>query len=134
MRLISKQARLQISRRGAVLGVGVSGLVTAGTSAQIRLLLAPMMQTAMSVWIDYTKAAVAVTDLELQEMVLPIAAGARSIPMAWAVADEGAAELWSRQVVRLAFHGQRRFVALGVDAAVRWAEQEAAQAIPPATR
>lgn len=134
MRLIAKQARLQISSRGAVLGVGVSGLVTAGTIKQIRRLLAPMMPMARASWIDYTKAAIAVTDLDLQWLALPIAAGATSIPTAWAVADEGTAELWSRQVVRLALHGHRRFVARGVDAAARWAQQEAALATLPERR
>lgn len=134
MQLIAKQARLQVSSRGAVLSVGVSGLVTARTIEEIRLFLAPMMPSAGAVWIDYTRAAIAVTDLELQGLVSPIAAGARSVPMAWAVADEGTAELWSRQALRLALHGHHRFVGLGVDEAARWAEQEAAQARLPAAR
>ena len=134
MRIYAKQARLQVSARRGVLSVGVSGLVTAGTIEQIRLMLAPIAPQAGAVWIDYTRAAIAVTDLELQGLATPIAAGARSIPMAWAVSDDGTAELWARQSLRLALHGHRRFVAMGVDQAAAWAAREIALGPMPAGR
>lgn len=134
MRLIANQARLHVRSRGAVLSVGVSGLVTARSIEDIRLLLAPMSHRAGAIWIDYTKSVIAVTDLELQGLAIPPAAGGRSVPMAWAVGDEGTAELWARQSLRLALHGHRRFVALGADEAARWAARELALAPVPAGR
>lgn len=134
MRLATKQARLQINSRDDVLSVRVSGLVTVSTIDEIRLFLAPMAERAAAIWVDYTASVVAVTDLELQSLVSPIARGARSIPMAWAAPDTGTVELWGRQSLRLALHGHRRFVAGGIDAAARWAHQQALLAPVPAAR
>lgn len=125
MRLAARQARLQISNRGPVLSVQVSGLVTTRTIDQIRLHLAPMAALAGAVWVDYTASVVAVSDLELAGLVTPIAASAKPVPMAWAVADTGTAALWQRQVLRLAFAGQRRFVSCGQDGAAQWAQEQA---------
>lgn len=129
MRLEAKQARLRISNRGAVLSVHVTGLVTTSTIDQIRRHLTPMAARAGAVWVDYTRSVVAVSDLELSGLVAPIAAGDRSIPMAWAVSDTGIAELWQGQVLRLALVGQRRFVSCGLDGAAEWAQTQARLAL-----
>ena len=134
MQLFAKQARLQVSSRGRVLSVEVSGLVTARTIEEIRVLVAPMLPLVGAAWFDYTRSAIAVTDLELQGLVAPITSGMKSTPMAWAVSDEGTEALWSRQSLRLALHGHRRFVGGGVDAAAAWAEQQAKMAPAPAAR
>lgn len=125
MRLAAKEARLRISNRGPVLSVQVSGLVTVATIEEIRLHLAPLVERAGAVWVDYTTSVVAASDLELAGLVRPIALGARATPMAWAVADTGTAALWQRQVLRLAFAGQRRFVSCGQDGAAQWAQEQA---------
>ena len=125
MRLEAKQARLQISNRGPVLSVQVTGLVTVRTIDQIRMHLAPMAAKAGALWVDYTRSVVVVSDLELCGLVAPIATGIKPIPMAWAVSDTGIAELWQRQVLRLALVGQRRFVSCGLDGAAEWAQAQA---------
>ena len=84
-----------------------------------------MAALAGAVWVDYTASVVAVSDLELAGLVTPIAASAKPVPMAWAVADTGTAALWQRQVLRLAFAGQRRFVSCGQDGAAQWAQEQA---------
>ena len=119
---------------GQVLTVVVSGLVTAGTIDLIRQTIAPHAAGVGAVWVDYTRSAIVVSDLELQGLVAPIAAGSRSVPMAWAVADDGVAELWSRQALRLALLGHRRFVGRGQAAADLWAQQQAILAPGPLAR
>lgn len=134
MKINAEQARLRLRGDGLVLSVSVSGLVTAGTIDLIRQRISPYASSAGAVWLDYTRAAIAVSDLELQGLVAPIAAGCRSVPMAWAVADDGVAELWSRQALRLALLGHRRFVGRGLAAADLWAQQQALLAPGPAAR
>jgi len=134
VRVKAEQARLLLRGDGRVLSVAVSGLVTARTIDAIRQVIAPYAASAGAVWVDYTRSAIAVSDLELQGLVAPIAAGSRSVPMAWAVADDGVAELWSRQALRLALFGHRRFVGRGLAAADLWAQQQALLAPGPAVR
>lgn len=133
MRLSSKQACLHISGQQSVLFVHVSGLVTAATVDEIRLVLAPVLRGAAAVVVDYTRSLAAASDLDLLGPSAPSARGVRSIPMAWAFADTGTATLWALQSFRLALLGHRRFAAGGIDAAAQWAHQQARLAPLPAS-
>lgn len=120
------QARVTL--RGATAGVvaiSVTGLVVVSTIEALRHFLAPVVAGASAVWIDYTGAAIAVSDSELRGIAGPVPPGTRSMPMAWAVADGGVAELWSRQALRFALAGQRRFVSVGPAGAHQWAHDQA---------
>lgn len=130
MKLTAAHARLSMHAQDDVLMVSVTGLVTVKALEEIRRHIAPAANQGGAVWFDYRRSAIAVTDLELQSLVTPIARGTRSIPMAWVVADASVAELWARQTLRLALAGHRRYVACDPAAAMRWAKEQAMLALP----
>ena len=134
MRVAVGQAKIELHGHGRVLLVTATGLVTASAIEAIRRAVAPHAASAGAVCVDYTRTVVAVSDQELQALVAPIAAGHKSVPMSWAVAADGVADLWGRQSLRLALLGHRRFVGLGLDVAADWAHRQALLATMPAMR
>lgn len=119
-------ARLKAAAVGAVFVVACTGLVTAQTVRNIRRwIVAETPADAGAVLLDYRACVVAMTDAELHDLASPARPLSPPIPLAWLVRDEQTAELWRRQVLRLALTGQRRFVSRLPEEAFSWATEQA---------
>lgn len=118
--------RLKAVAVGAVFVVACTGLLTAQTVRNIRRWVVAETPTQVgAVLLDYRGCVVAMTDAELHDLATPTQPASPPIPLAWLVADEQTAELWRRQVLRLALTGQRRFVSCVPEAAFSWATEQA---------
>lgn len=111
--------------------VTCSGLVTARTVKAIRTWLAAAMPAdARAAVIDYRACCLVITDDEMQGLARPDRPLSPPAPLAWVVADEATADLWRRQVLRLAMSGQRRYVSRDPMQAFAWAQAQAQLAQP----
>lgn len=119
-------ARIGVVATGAVLVAVVTGLVTGPTIRDVRRALARMQARSSAVVVDYSRAAVAVTECDLA--ALSISAPACSAPIAWVVPTQEIADNWRRQALRLALVGLRRYVTCDPEDAARWARQQASLA------
>lgn len=120
------EARLDHALAHGVYVVTCSGLVTAQTVTAIRAWLAQAMPgTARAAVIDYRACVVAVTEDDLQRLAVPGRSPSPSAPLAWVVPNDTTAEVWRRQVLRLAMSGQRRYVSCDPVQAHAWAIAQA---------
>lgn len=127
--------RLTVSHGDGVCYVSCVGLLTAGAIAGIRMWAVAAFPAGVgAVVMDYRRCVIAVTDAQLQALSGPGPAASPSVPLAWLVGDEATAELWRRQVLRLALRGQRRFATCQPEAALAWAEAQARLGLVAAQR
>ena len=112
---------------GDVLAVSAVGLVTVDVVRGIREWMLGQAADAKAIAVDYTGAALALTDADLDSLAAAGGLRRTGLPMAWAVADADTAALWRRQIVRYAFRGQRRHVTQCFASALAWASAQAIQ-------
>lgn len=118
--------RLKATVLDGVFCVRCAGLLTAATVRAIRLWVGPATPVESgAVLMDYRACVIAITDDELQRLARPGLPLSPPMPLAWLVGDEKTAELWRRQVLRLALTGQRRFVSCVPEVALAWASEQA---------
>lgn len=128
-------ARLKTTAIDRVFVVECRGLLTAQTVRNIRRWVPGVLPPdAGAVVLDYRACVIAITDTELQALATPTKPLSPPIPLAWVVADEATAELWRRQVLRLALAGQRRFVSCLPEVGYAWAAEQARLAQSAAPR
>lgn len=124
--------RLVTHSTGGVLVGVVTGVVTATGIAEIRVMLAERCRGERAIFLDYIRAAIAVTEGELAALHARAAPSmVLGTPIAWAVPDEEIAAMWRRQVLRFALSGRRRFVSTDAAAALAWAEKEVCLSAAP---
>jgi len=127
-----KRADVSALSDGRVLLVRVRGVVTLTSIRAVRSAISDRTEGVSAAVLDYSKAAVAITEDDLRALSPPPAHD--DVPAAWVVPTAEIAESWRRQALRFALCGLRRFVCCDPDEAVRWARQQAELAALPGSR
>ena len=114
--------------RDGVLYARAAGLVTAQGIGAIRDRLAPALVDLSVVCLDYSRAALAVTEAGLDALFRAARPGPSALVMAWVVPDAETADVWRRQAARFALAGVARFATHRADEAQAWVRDQARRA------
>lgn len=118
--------RLSPQLVGRVLVVACCGLLTAQTIRGVRRWVGSDLPAECgAVVMDYRRCAIAITECELEALASAKPPLSPPMPLAWVVGDPETAKPWNRQVLRLAFSGQRRFASCQFELAFSWATEQA---------
>ena len=107
------------------------GVVTLAGVATIRERLSATMAKASAICVDYSSAALALTDHDLAALAQAARPGVNGSAMAWLVADQATASLWRSQALKFALVGLRRFATCDPSEARWWVELQSRRAAVP---
>ena len=117
-------ATLRVETADGVIYARVGGVVTLAVIEAIRAKMAPALQGARAICLDYTGAVLALTQQDVDVLALAAAPGANQLAIAWVVADEATAAAWRLQALRFALAGLRRMATTDRQAARLWARRQ----------